>query len=362
MASTSKGGANQTKIAQKNWELTNNIQTISSLDDIYQYDPKQQQDILDAKPWDKDPYFFKQIKISALALLKMVMHARSGGNLEVMGMMLGKVDGATMIVMDVFALPVEGTETRVNAQSQAYEYMSTYVNAAKEVGRQENVIGWYHSHPGYGCWLSGIDVSTQLLNQSYQEPFVAIVIDPIRTMSSGKVNIGAFRTYPKGYKPPDDGPSEYQTIPLHKIEDFGVHCNQYYSLDVSYFKSSLDKKLLDSLWNKYWVNTLSSSSLLTNAEYTTQQICDLSDKLETSESLTCRAVVAQLDGADRKAEDKLSRVTRDSCKTTMEALHGLMAQIIKDRIFNQVSRVGRCGSADAMGSAEDVTMDEKAAA
>ncbi|KEH17813.1 JAB1/Mov34/MPN/PAD-1 ubiquitin protease [Medicago truncatula] len=27
-------------------------------------------------------------------------------------------------------------------------------------GRLENVVGWYHSHPGYGCWLSGIDVST----------------------------------------------------------------------------------------------------------------------------------------------------------------------------------------------------------
>lgn len=36
-----------------------------------------------------------------------------------------------------------------------------------------------------------------MLNQNYQEPFVAIVIDPIRTISSGKVNIGAFRTYPK---------------------------------------------------------------------------------------------------------------------------------------------------------------------
>lgn len=44
----------QSNIAQKNWELTNNIQTISSLDEIYQYDPKQQQDILDAKPWDKE--------------------------------------------------------------------------------------------------------------------------------------------------------------------------------------------------------------------------------------------------------------------------------------------------------------------
>ena len=50
-----------------------------------------------------------------------------------MGLMLGKVDGPTMIVMDSFALPVEGTETRVNAQAQAYEYMTAYVEAAKQV-------------------------------------------------------------------------------------------------------------------------------------------------------------------------------------------------------------------------------------
>ena len=117
-------------------------------------------------------------------------------------------------------------------------------------------------------------MSTQMLNQNFQDPFVAIVVDPIRTISAGKVNLGAFRTYPKGYKPPDDGASEYQTIPLNKIEDFGVHCKQYYSLDVTYFKSAMDKSLLDSLWNHYWVNTLSSSSLLTNAEYTTGQVCD----------------------------------------------------------------------------------------
>lgn len=61
------------------------------------------------------------------------MHARSGGTLEVMGLILGKVDGNTMFVMDSFALPVEGTETRVNAQAQAYEYMSSYIEAAKMV-------------------------------------------------------------------------------------------------------------------------------------------------------------------------------------------------------------------------------------
>ena len=114
-----------------------------------------------------------------------------------MGLLLGKVEANVMIVMDAFALPVEGTETRVNAQAQAYEYMTAYIEAAKQVGRQENAIGWYHSHPGYGCWLSGIDVSTQMLNQNFQDPFVAIVVDPTRTISAGKVNLGAFRTYPK---------------------------------------------------------------------------------------------------------------------------------------------------------------------
>jgi|SRR5258707_457267 len=87
-------------------------------------------------------------------------------------------------------------------------------------------------------------------------------IDPNRTISAGRVDIGAFRTYPTGYSPPSASASEYQSIPLNKIEDFGVHANQYYSLDVQIFKSSLDTELLGLLWNKYWVNTLSQSPLI----------------------------------------------------------------------------------------------------
>uniref|UniRef100_A0A914UTY6 COP9 signalosome complex subunit 5 n=1 Tax=Plectus sambesii TaxID=2011161 RepID=A0A914UTY6_9BILA len=164
------GGAN---MAQRSWELANKVDPV---DNIYSYDDQQQQAIRSAKPWEKDPHYFKEVKISALALLKMVMHARSGGNLEIMGLVQGKVDANTMIVMDSFALPVEGTETRVNAQAQAYEYMTMYTDNCEPVGRKDKVIGWYHSHPGYGCWLSGIDVSTQALNQQFQEPFVAVVV------------------------------------------------------------------------------------------------------------------------------------------------------------------------------------------
>lgn len=47
------------------------------------------------------------------------------------------------------------------------------------MGRLENIVGWYHSHPGYGCWLSGIDVHTQMTNQQYQDPFVAVVVSEL---------------------------------------------------------------------------------------------------------------------------------------------------------------------------------------
>lgn len=84
-------------VALKSWELENDIETIPACDQIFRYDAQQQQQILAARPWDKDPHFFKDIQISALALLKMVMHARSGGTLEVMGLLLGKVIDNTMV-------------------------------------------------------------------------------------------------------------------------------------------------------------------------------------------------------------------------------------------------------------------------
>ena len=59
----------------------------------------------------------------------------------------------------VFKKPRNGTAYRV--------WLHKWLVICK-VGRHENAIGWYHSHPGYGCWLSGIDVSTQMLNQSFQ--------------------------------------------------------------------------------------------------------------------------------------------------------------------------------------------------
>lgn len=52
--------------------------------------------------------------------------------------------------------------------------------------RPEMVVGWYHSHPGFGCWLSGVDINTQQSFEALSERAVAVVVDPIQSVK-GKV-------------------------------------------------------------------------------------------------------------------------------------------------------------------------------
>jgi COP9 signalosome complex subunit 5 len=47
--------------------------------------------------------------------------------------MQGKVVGTSLVIMDSFALPVQGTETRVNAASEANEYMVEYIDKSEKV-------------------------------------------------------------------------------------------------------------------------------------------------------------------------------------------------------------------------------------
>ncbi|KAI1844645.1 hypothetical protein JX265_007093 [Neoarthrinium moseri] len=333
-------------VAMKSWELDNDVKLVDpTRDALFKLDKEKQKDIDNRKPWRENPNHFQHVRISAVALIKMVMHARSGGEIEVMGLMQGYVAEDTFIVTDAFGLPVEGTETRVNAQDDANEYMIEYLRLSREQGaRQENVVGWYHSHPGYGCWLSGIDVGTQELQQKFQEPFCAVVIDPDRTISAGRVEIGAFRTYPENYKPESsssagnkDGSSTGgRSVPLAKAEDFGAHASRYYSLEVSHYKSTLDTSLLELLWNKYWVQTLSQSPLFTNRDYGNKQILDLGSKIREATTALQRHSKGggQMFVSGKTVDTELQKVARDSQAVAGKEVQGLVATEVKAKIFN----------------------------
>ncbi|KAK5774128.1 COP9 signalosome catalytic subunit RRI1 PWA37_001137 [Arxiozyma heterogenica] len=147
--------------------------------------------------YSMNPYYYSNVLISRLASQQILNHAIKGDRLEIMGILLGFVSKNNFIVTRTFELPVLGTETRVNAQSESYEYMVQYIDKIieqDEIYGNEKVVGWYHSHPGYDCWLSSIDMRTQDLNQSFQDPYLAIVVDPLKSIQDKKIFIGAFRT------------------------------------------------------------------------------------------------------------------------------------------------------------------------
>mgnify|MGYP003362343643 FL=1 len=145
----------------------------------------------------ENPRFYNKVVMSERCCRQMLEHAVAGGDNETMGMLVGAARGSTFVVLQTFELPVLGTETRVNAMSECYEYMVQYMDSMLPEGSNGpllHIVGWYHSHPGYDCWLSNIDMQTQQLNQSFQDPYLAVVVDPKKSIADGAVRIGAYRT------------------------------------------------------------------------------------------------------------------------------------------------------------------------
>jgi proteasome lid subunit RPN8/RPN11 len=42
----------------------------------------------------------------------------------------------------------------------------TQMDMLKRIGRNDVVVGWYHVHPGSGCWVSGVDIKSQQVRTS----------------------------------------------------------------------------------------------------------------------------------------------------------------------------------------------------
>jgi len=201
----------------------------------------------------------EQVYISSLALLKMLKHGRAGVPMEVMGLMLGEfVDDYTVRVIDVFAMPQSGTGVSVEAVDPVFQ--AKMLDMLKQTGRPEMVVGWYHSHPGFGCWLSGVDINTQQSFEALSDRAVAVVVDPIQSVK-GKVVIDAFRlinpnTMVLGQEP-RQATSNLGHLNKPSIQALIHGLNRhYYSIGINYRKNELEQKMLLNLHKKSWIDGL----------------------------------------------------------------------------------------------------------
>ena len=110
------------------------------------------------------------------------------GRLEMGGVLIGHVDenGENVAVTGFFPEQIEETPGYCMFDGKWMAIAAAACDHANSTidseGPQIRVIGWIHTHPDIGIFLSGIDVKTfrQLRNQCPERRFVAVVVDPLR--------------------------------------------------------------------------------------------------------------------------------------------------------------------------------------
>ena len=218
------------------------------------------------------------VYISSLALLKMLKHARAGVPMEVMGLMLGDfVDEYTVRVVDVFAMPQSGTGVSVEAVDEVFQ--TSMMEMLKQTGRPEMVVGWYHSHPGFGCWLSSVDINTQQSFERLNARAVAVVVDPVQSVK-GKVVIDAFRLINPAVlvmgQEPRQTTSNLGHLNKPSIQALIHGLNRhYYSIGIGYRKTQLEESMLLNLHKQSWTTGLSLPSIDVHSKENERQVEDM---------------------------------------------------------------------------------------
>jgi len=279
------------------------------------------------------------IYISGMALIKMLKHGRAGVPMEVMGLMLGEfVDKYTINVVDVFAMPQSGTGVSVEAVDPVFQ--TQMLELLSKIDRPEMVVGWYHSHPVFGCWLSGVDVETQASFEQLNERCVAVVVDPLQSVK-GKVIIDAFRNISDTTLPTRE-PRETTCNVGHLHKSSGMaYANGlnrvYYSLRVEYRVSDLQKKILMSLNKSDWLDSLKIESpelFAKRNEHSLDRILEAATEFD--KELEAKRKEADEEVSEKEKAKKAKIGVRDPRKRLLEAADNMVQENMARNLVTDV--------------------------
>lgn len=176
-------------------------------------------------------------------------------------------------------------------------------NVANISCRPETVVGWYHSHPGFGCWLSSVDINTQQSFEQLTPRAVAVVIDPIQSVK-GKVVIDAFRlispqTLVMGQEPRQTTSNlGHLNKPSIQALIHGLN-RHYYSIAINYRKTGLEENMLMNLHKHVWTDALQMQNFR-------------EDRKQNVERL--QKLVGLAEGYEKRVKEE-TELTKDQLKT-----------------------------------------------
>lgn len=139
------------------------------------------------------------VKVSSKAYMKMAIHAKKYANkkikphdwVEVIGLLSGELKNENtplehILVEDYWPIG-HGDAVSVSIVETRY-----FTEIISKLPKNHYIVGWAHSHPSYGNFLSTDDYGTQSRYQALWSKSIAIVIDPT-TISSHDLGFNVFR-------------------------------------------------------------------------------------------------------------------------------------------------------------------------
>lgn len=122
------------------------------------------------------------VAVSRSAWSAMEAHVAGDLRRERLGLLVGTVaeDERTGQLLTIIseAVPVHSSDASPTRVALTHEAAPQIAEAMRRLPDHSTVVGWFHSHPGLGIFLSGTDMRTQRAYFSHDWQ-VAIVLDPV---------------------------------------------------------------------------------------------------------------------------------------------------------------------------------------
>ena len=231
-----------------------------------------------------------------------------------------------------------GTGVSVEAVDPVFQ--TNMLEMLSQTSRKEMVVGWYHSHPGFGCWLSGVDMNTQTSFEQLNARAVAVVVDPVQSVK-GKVVIDAFRMI-AGQQMMMLAPTEPRqttsTVGFLKKATIQARIHgldrYYYSLVIDWRKNDLEEQMLMNLHKKDWTTGLILKKFEDHKKTTETMLGDMA---RLSKSYSER--VREEEGKTQEEVEIINVGKVDPRKHLEADVHELMASSIIQCIGTMISTV-----------------------
>jgi len=115
-----------------------------------------------------------EVEISPLALSKIIDWTSSNTEREVGGYLIGEIQGKQVVIKEAIFAVADSNPTFVSFDNMA---QFRIMEELEKKGGNEVIVGWWHTHPGMGTFLSGTDIATQKIYQALLPEAIAMVND-----------------------------------------------------------------------------------------------------------------------------------------------------------------------------------------